>query len=632
MHYPKLYNVIVIGAGHAGIEAALASARMGCQTLMLTANLDTIGKMSCNPAIGGPAKSHLVFEIDALGGEMGLATDATNLQLKMLNTSKGPAVWSLRAQSDMYEYQRYMRRVVENENNLDVKQEMVSHFLYHDGKKKQVYGVATQSGVEYLGKCIVMTTGTFMKGLIHIGLQHSEAGRAGDLASNQISDSLRELGVQLGRLKTGTPPRLHKKSIDFSQLKLEPGDEQPFVFSARSKNVKTPNLPCYMAMTTEATHELIRLNLDKSPMYTGKIQGTGPRYCPSIEDKVVKFADKLSHQIFIEPTGAFTQEMYPSGFSTSLPADVQLAAMRTMKGLEHVEFMRPGYAVEYDFVLPHQLKNNFELHDVDGLFCGGQICGTSGYEEAAAQGLYAGINAALKAQDREPLVLTRDSSYIGTMIDDLISKEIAEPYRMFTGRSEFRLILRQDNADLRLTEHGRQVGLVKDEQWQVYQSKVHKLGHHKEILQKMRLNPNATNNQLLSQIQVQIKNTLGLDELLKRPEVTLAKLEELKLIDFSDLDRMTRLCLETEIKYEGFIIRQQEQVLDFQTLERHPIPEHLVFMDIKGLRKEAALKLTALRPQNLGQASRIAGVNPADITVLMINLHKPKKIVSRETI
>ncbi len=619
----QTYQVIVIGAGHAGIEASLASARMGCPTLLLTASINTIGKMSCNPAIGGPAKSHLVFEMDALGGYMGWAADQTALQLKMLNTSKGPAVWSLRAQSDMYAYQRLAQQTVCGQANLDVRESMVLRFLYENeaGSSKRVYGVCTQDGTEYRAQAVVLTTGTFMRGLLHTGLVHTPGGRVGEQASNDISSALRDLGVELGRLKTGTPPRLHRDSINFSAMKLEPGDVQPYQFSTRTEKLDCPNIPCHLTYTSDKTHQIIRDHLHESPMYTGKIEGTGPRYCPSIEDKVVKFADKDRHQIFIEPTGRDHVEMYPSGFSTSLPAEAQLKAMRTLPGLEQVEFVRPGYAVEYDFVFPHQLKNTFELQRVEGLYCAGQICGTSGYEEAAAQGLYAGINAALKVQSKPAMVLTRDSAYIGCMIDDLITKEITEPYRMFTGRSEFRLLLRQDNADIRLTSYGRRVGLVADSQWNKFEQKKMHMQAYVQKLKALRLNPDSPTLERLHVLGISIKKTHALDEILKRPEITLDRLIALGFID-DGLDRLTRLNVETDIKYAGFVARQQEQVRDFQQLERIPLPANFSYLNLTGLRKEAMQKLEKLRPANLGQASRIAGVNPADLTVLMVQLKR----------
>ena len=621
MQPAKVYDVIVIGAGHAGIEAALAAARMGCHTLCITSQISTIGKMSCNPAIGGPAKSHLVFEIDALGGYMGWAADKTALQLKMLNTSKGPAVWSLRAQSDMYEYQKLAQHTLLNTPNLTVAEDLVDQFTCHDNKKSHISGVIGASGLTYQGKTVVVTTGTFMRGLLHTGMQNNPGGRVGERPSNELSDSFKNLGIALGRLKTGTPPRLHRDSIAFDRMKCEPGDDNPYFFSTRTDSVECPNVPCHLTYTSEYTHQIIRANIHQSPMYSGKIEGVGPRYCPSIEDKVVKFADKPMHQIFVEPTGRDHVEYYPAGFSSSLPADVQLAAIRTLPGLEQVEFIRPGYAVEYDFVFPHQLKNNFEVQTVEGLFCAGQICGTSGYEEAAAQGLYAGINAALKAKQFDPFLLPRNSSYIGTLIDDLITKEITEPYRMFTGRSEFRLILRQDNADLRLTPLARPLGLVSDEQWKRVMLKTQNIDGYNKKLTNLRLNPDQKTNAKLTALGVQIKNSLSLAELLRRPEVSLSNLIDLGLIENS-LDRMTHLCLETEIKYDGFIKRQNEQLLDIGQLDRYPIPIDLRYSDVNGLRKEAALKLQKLLPSSLGQASRIAGVNPSDITVLMFNIRK----------
>lgn len=575
--YHKKYDIIVIGAGHAGIEAALASARLGCQTLLLTINLDAIAFMSCNPAIGGPAKSQLVSEIDALGGQIGISTDLTFLQMKMLNTTKGPAVQSLRAQSDRDEYHKLMKKILEEQANLDLKQDIVEEILT-DQNKKQVLGVKTKLDIIYEGKTVILTTGTFLNGIIHTGMNHQESGRAGELSAKNLSKSLISIGIRLGRLKTGTPARLNKRSIDLSKMAIQPGDIPPQLFSfiweykiygldvPENPYLEFEQIPCHLTWTNEKTHEIIKANLDRSPLFQGKIKGVGPRYCPSIEDKVVRFPDKTRHQCFIEPTGRETLEMYAQGMSTSLPSDVQIEMFRTMLGLENVDLLRPGYAVEYDYVPSSQLKYSLETKLIEGLFCAGQINGTSGYEEAAAQGIMAGINAVLKVKGKAPLILRRDEGYIGTLIDDLITKEINEPYRMLTSRSEYRLLLRQDNADLRLTEKGYQIGLISEERYKAFKIK-------KEAIQR---------GEILS------------DKILHQIEITK--------------------------KYEGYINRQILQAERFKKLEDKKIPDWVDYMTLTNLSSESIQKLKTHRPMTIGQASRIAGVSPADISVLMIHL------------
>jgi len=614
-----VFDVIVVGAGHAGCEAALASSRMKAKTLLITINLDHIAFMSCNPAVGGIGKGHLVKEIDALDGEMAINTDAAGIQFRILNMKKGPAVRSTRVQTDKMRYALRMKKRLEMQENLLIRQGIIERLLVENEK---VTGVETKWGEKFYGKTVILTTGTFLKGLIHIGLEHFEAGRMGDFPSIGLSLCLKELGFEIGRLKTGTCPRLDGRTIDFSKLEPQESDNPPKPFSFLTKKIKNKLVPCYLTYTNLTTHEAILSGLDRSPLYTGKIKGTGVRYCPSIEDKVVKFKEKERHRIFIEPEGLDTVEYYPNGLATSLPLDIQIRMLRSIKGLENVEITRPGYAIEYDFANPTQLFPTLETKRIKNLFFAGQINGTTGYEEAAAQGLIAGINAALRARGEGEFILGRDEAYIGVMIDDLVTKGVDEPYRMFTSRAENRLFLREDNADLRLTEKGYSIGVVSKKRYDMVMKKKKKIEKVHEILRSVKLRPSKQTEEMLKNHGLEpIKNPTTLEELLKKPGVTV---EHLKNIEdrIRGIDEDVAYQVELNIKYHGYKDRQIEMINRAKKMEEKKIPQHIRYEEVPGLSREIVEKLSRIRPLSLGQASRIPGVTPAAITALMIYFKK----------
>ncbi|MFM8864672.1 MAG: tRNA uridine-5-carboxymethylaminomethyl(34) synthesis enzyme MnmG [Limnohabitans sp.] len=640
MLYPQEFDVIVVGGGHAGTEAALASARMGCQTLLLSHNIETLGQMSCNPSIGGIGKGHLVKEVDALGGAMALATDEGGIQFRILNYSKGPAVRATRAQADRILYKAAIRRMLENQPNLWLFQQAVDDLMVEGDR---VVGAVTQVGIRFRSRTVVLTAGTFLDGKIHVGLQNYSAGRAGDPPAVSLSARLKELQLPQGRLKTGTPPRLDGRTIDFSKCTEQPGDGMPGgmneqggvpVFSFMGRAAMHPQqVPCWITHTNERTHEIIRSGFDRSPMFTGKIEGVGPRYCPSVEDKINRFADKDSHQIFLEPEGLTTHEVYPNGISTSLPFDIQYALVRSMKGLENCHILRPGYAIEYDYFDPRSLKSSFETRQINGLFFAGQINGTTGYEEAAAQGLFAGINAALQCRGEAPWVPSRDQAYLGVLVDDLITKGVTEPYRMFTSRAEFRLQLREDNADMRLTEAGRRMGLVDDARWDAFSRKRDAVSRETERLKSIWVNPrNLPAEESVRVLGKAIEHEYNLFDLLRRPGVGYAELigmggaryasPEVSRETLGDLADAVVEQVEIAAKYAGYIDRQKEEVERAAYYEGLKLPADLDYMQVSALSIEARQKLAKHRPETLGQASRISGITPATVSLLLIHLKK----------
>ncbi|HFI0134613.1 TPA: tRNA uridine-5-carboxymethylaminomethyl(34) synthesis enzyme MnmG [Streptococcus suis] len=627
--FAENYDVIVIGAGHAGVEAGLAASRMGCKTLLATINLDMVAFMPCNPSIGGSAKGIVVREIDALGGEMGRNIDKTYIQMKMLNMGKGPAVRALRAQADKAEYAAEMKRTVERQENLTLRQTMIDEILVEEGK---VIGVRTATNQKFSAKAVVVTTGTALRGEIIIGDLKYSSGPNNSLASITLADNLKELGLEIGRFKTGTPPRVNARTINYDETEIQPGDEKPnhFSFLSKDEDYLQDQIPCWLTYTNATSHEIINSNLHRAPMFSGIVKGIGPRYCPSIEDKIVRFADKERHQLFLEPEGRNTDEIYVQGLSTSLPEDVQQDLIHSIKGLENAQMMRTGYAIEYDMVMPHQLRATLETKKISGLFTAGQTNGTSGYEEAAGQGIIAGINAALKVQGKPELILKRSDGYIGVMIDDLVTKGTVEPYRLLTSRAEYRLILRHDNADMRLTEIGRQVGLVDDERWQVFQIHKNQFDNEMKRLESIKLKPiKETNEKVVAMGFKPLTDALTAKEFMRRPDVTYEDAVAFIGPAAEELDAKTIELIETEVKYEGYIAKALDQVEKMKRMEEKRIPADIDWDDIDSIATEARQKFKLISPETIGQASRISGVNPADISILMVYLEGRSRSISK---